>query len=76
MSKKNMTSGLNRLSILVGLIGLISALAFDFYYTDGFSRVRASEVNMLVITTISSAIIPFVLTQGIKWTIQGFNSEK
>lgn len=70
------SEGIRRLSILLGLLGLLGWIIFAFVVTECFTDVKLQGWFILFIGLPTSFFLPFWVVRGIAWVVEGFRSDK
>jgi len=73
------SEGMRRLSILLGLLGLLGWIIFALVVTEcfsGFNLINWQEWIILLAGLPTSFLLPFWGVRGIAWVVEGFRSDK
>jgi len=73
------SEGVRRLSILLGLFGLLGWVIFALVVTECFENANSIKWNGWVILIAGMPIsffLPFWVVRGIAWVLEGFRSAK
>ncbi len=73
------TEGIRRLSILLGLLGLLGWIIFALVVTEFFKNANSIELQgwlILFAGLPTSFFFPFWIVRGIAWVVEGFRSDK
>jgi hypothetical protein len=86
MNRKRMkkSEGVKRLSLLLGTLGALGWIIFITIVTNFFTGMQHSQIEWSIIAKIVGSIIvcgisfllPFGITKGIAWVIDGFKQDK
>ncbi len=72
------SEGVKRLSLLLGVLGALGWITFVVIVTELFTTVTHSLKPWLIIVfgLVLAFLLPFGITKGIAWVIDGFKQDK
>lgn len=70
------SEGMRRLSILLGLLGLLGWIIFALVVFDRANSIEWQGWLILIAGLPTSFFFPFWIVRGIAWVVEGFKSDK